>query len=373
MNKHLKRFLIFTAILVLIIALLVCYVLFVVIKQPTKIQDITQAPLNQWNRIELDDTVVSSDGSDYYLLTKKGSSNNVMIYFSGGGANWDEKTADSPITIFNMMQGKYNYFSRIPYYKLATMGGILKDDNPDNPFNDWTIIYVPYTTGDFHIGDNLIEYRDDLSVIHNGKKNVQAALAWTYQNIQNPDKLLIAGESAGGFATAFWTPEISDHYPQTPTYAYIDSSNITTERWPTIIDQTWNADFENTFGYKPQADLIASALEYNLRNYPSITFLQSSTMYDVLLMSFESQLNQTVIDDTSKQAWSSAMKKTLQDLGKYDNYYSFITNEGKTGIQDTTHTISPANSFYTFKANGIPFVEWLSDAVINDAPQSLSD
>ena len=30
------------------------------------------------------------------------------------------------------------------------VGGFLDTANPDNPFKDWTIVYVPYCTGDLN-------------------------------------------------------------------------------------------------------------------------------------------------------------------------------------------------------------------------------
>ncbi|MFD1908324.1 hypothetical protein ACFSQ7_36515 [Paenibacillus rhizoplanae] len=78
------------------------------------------------------------------------------------------------------------------------------------------MVYLPYSTGDFHIGNRTATYpREDSSTFtmrYNGRNNVRSSLDWIYANVAKPDKLLIAGESAGGFGSAFWAPEISNHY-----------------------------------------------------------------------------------------------------------------------------------------------------------------
>ena len=36
------------------------------------------------------------------------------------------------------------------------VGGMLATANPDNPFRDWTIVYVPYCTGDLGAGNRIL-------------------------------------------------------------------------------------------------------------------------------------------------------------------------------------------------------------------------
>jgi hypothetical protein len=371
-TKILKRILILLSIVVVFLLILTTILFIFVIKRPTKISDFSKTELNKWNKITLDSSVKSGDGSEYYLLTKKGTSNKWIIFFSGGGMNWDEASTASPITISSMLQGEpLTYFTNVPFYQLSTMGGILEADNKNNPFNDWNFIYIPYSTGDFHIGNNAVTYEKNNkthSSYHNGKSNVLACLNWFFNNVAQPDKIFICGESAGGFGAAFWTPYIAEHETNTQIFEYSDSSYITTDKWADIVDSYWNADFKHTFGYEPKADIIATALSYDAVFYPNITFLQSNTLYDNLLINFQKRLNGVQADDSEyKDIWSEQMLNAAKKLAyNYKNYKYFITNYSLDAKKGTTpHTLSVADSFYDAKEEDISLCDWLFNSVEN--------
>ncbi|MDQ3544427.1 MAG: hypothetical protein M3431_11295, partial [Actinomycetota bacterium] len=46
------------------------------------------------------------------------------------------------------------------------------------PFADYSVVYVPYCTGDVHVGDTTREYSPDLTVEHNGYVNGTTALGY---------------------------------------------------------------------------------------------------------------------------------------------------------------------------------------------------
>ena len=56
--------------------------------------------------------------------------------------------------------------------------GFYDLDNPDNPFNGWTLVHIPYCTGDIHWGDNVVEYTDDLTIHHKGQVNFKVVMEW---------------------------------------------------------------------------------------------------------------------------------------------------------------------------------------------------
>ena len=70
---------------------------------------------------------------------------------------------------------------RVDAHELAEYRGIFDRSNPENPFKDFSVIVVPYCTGDVHIGDASRRYGDDPSsrpVAHRGYRNVAAVLGW---------------------------------------------------------------------------------------------------------------------------------------------------------------------------------------------------
>ncbi|GGD77055.1 pectinacetylesterase family protein [Paenibacillus nasutitermitis] len=343
-------------------------------KKPPILPPAAEAKPYKWNRVELDGNVLSSDGSEYHLLTKKGENRNWIFFFSGGGASWDETSASYPIKVMNVIKGQDagNYFANIPFYLLTILGGIMAPNNPDNPFREWNVVYIPYSTGDFHIGQRTTEYKkqDGSSFImhYNGRSNVQSSLEWIYAHVDKPEKLLIAGESAGGFGSAFWAGEIASHYKEAEIYQYSDSSYLYSEKWPDIVDKEWQSDFERTFGYQAEADLIGSAFKGNQRQLPeNAVLLQSYSLYDEVLIHFQRKINdfEGPADPQIIADWSHQMRESTKKLAaSLPNYYYFLTDYGlnaKTGT--TSHTFATRDDFYKAEEDGVKLMNWLDDII----------
>ncbi|WP_098749553.1 pectin acetylesterase-family hydrolase [Paenibacillus sp. EZ-K15] len=369
----------------LTLGVLAGYVYFFILEKPAEPDKWAAAERYVWNKIKFDQDaqVISADGSEYYLLANKGAAaeDKLIIYFSGGGVAWDAVTAAQPINLSNVMKNgeiKY-YFPNIPFFKVSTLGGLLKNNNPDNPFKDWNIVYIPYSTGDLHIGNASKEYTDakgkSFTMRYNGQANTRAALEWIANHFAAPEKILIAGESAGGFGAAFWAPEIAKRYPDARIYQYSDGSYLNANRWPDIIDNEWKVNFAETFGYEVNGDLISSVFAANRKLLPdNAVILQSNTLYDELLFDFEKDLNGDVLDDGEYvHRWSARMLQSAGELTQgLPGYYYYITDYGlneKTGR--TPHTLSPLNHFYKAEQDGVKLMKWLDDAVNKDEYYSV--
>jgi len=370
---------------VISLGLLVGYAYFFVIEKPAaEPSEWAEAKQYVWTKIKFDKAAntISSDGSDYYMFANKGAANKLIIYFSGGGVAWNEATASRPISLGNIIKSggeiKY-YFPNIPFYKLSTLGGMLENNNPDNPLRDWNVVYIPYTTGDFHIGHASQTYKNEsgkpFTMHYNGEANTRAALEWITAHFDAPEKILIAGESAGGFGAAFWTPTIASYYPDARIYQYADSSYLNSDHWPEIIANEWQTDVEGTFGYKVRGDLITSLFEENSKRLPpNAILLQSNTVADELLYDFERDLNEDEADENQYlQQWSKRMRQSAGELAAATpNYYYYITDYGRNdNTGKTPHTLSPLNHFYRAVQDGVLLKQWFDDAINKDTFYSV--
>jgi Pectinacetylesterase len=97
------------------------------------------------------------NGADYAIYVKPGNSEKLLIEFQGGGACWD-----------------YNSCFVTPLTSLAPLAtppsSVLTSEDADNPYLGSTMIYVPYCTGDVHIGKHIAQYKDK-TVYHYGQFN----------------------------------------------------------------------------------------------------------------------------------------------------------------------------------------------------------
>ncbi len=155
-------------------------------------------------------------GTPYKVYVRPGTNDKVLFYLEGGGGCWDEescfgetqfgaKTTSDPIAPLAVFQG-----------------GIFATSNPDNPFDGWNVLYVPYCDGSVFSGDNVVEY-DRGTVYHRGQVNLSAAIDVMRDNFPAPSEIVVSGSSAGGFGTFPGYGVMRVAYPDTPMLVLNDS------------------------------------------------------------------------------------------------------------------------------------------------------
>lgn len=173
-----------------------------------------------WTKVYPEGGTACLRGDPYAFWVKPGATDKLMIYFEGGGGCWDEKTCKP---------GSKFVHDRIaeedgPAYK----AGIFDAHRDENPFKDYTSVFIPYCTGDVHWGDKRVNYETEqadtpLQVHHYGAINASAALAWAYENATDPKSIVVAGCSAGSVGARVHAPEVIDHYPDAQVTTIGDS------------------------------------------------------------------------------------------------------------------------------------------------------
>ena len=332
-------------------------------------------PTSKWARVDLSTATTCSDGSPYRIYTRRGTSDNLIIHFAGGGAAWDGDTASQPIELTNLSG---YYIAAIPDIVRAVLGGIFQLDRPENPFAAWNVVYIPYCTADFDIGNVTQTYTSSagktVTLHHNGRQNVTEALAWVFKTFDPPPKLLVSGESAGGFATLFWIAPIAKHYSTSDVYQLADGVYLDSPQWDTIVNTTWQADTVNQWGFAVAPDLTASAyLSHLAQPLPNVTYLHLNTLYDGTLMFFTTRLNNVSNDARFRAQWSRGLVTSMQRLSNSGlKYFYYITDYGQDKTSGATpHTSVSAPLFYEITQSGTPLSEWLTRAVIEGKPFSV--
>ena len=380
MRKWLRRLLIGTAGLCLLIGLSALGIYLFIVEKPADNVPLTAIQPYQWNKIDLNIGTVSSDGSPYYVWARKGEQPNWIIFFSGGGIAWDGPSAEEPIQLTNLLRGKDpgNYFANIPFYMLTMLDGLLAHDREENPFRDWNVLYIPYATGDLHIGDRVALYEgtdgETLTMRYNGRHNVQAALAWLYDHVENPEKLLVAGESAGAFGAAFWAEEIANHYRDSAVYQYSDSAFLYSERWPQIINEEWQAMPEERTGFQPEADLIGAITRHNGSvSEGEAVVLQSYSLYDEVLIRYQRKLNGD--ESLTPDAWTIQLRESVAAMdAALPNYAYYLTDQDRDSESGMTpHTYATRGALYETEQDGISLLQWLDDVINGDQHYSVGE
>lgn len=168
-----------------------------------------------WQKVELPGTVCGN-GSQYKFFARRTSSPNLLFFFEGGGACWDYDTCSGRAGVLgaanpNGIPDDYMTRFTAKYVSPIVNGadpGIPLRSRTDLPTKDWNIVYMPYCTGDTHIGNRSATYVDPtgqqppLAWRHNGYVNTRAAAEWAHGQFPSVGKLLVTGFSAGGTATS---------------------------------------------------------------------------------------------------------------------------------------------------------------------------
>ncbi len=136
-------------------------------------------------------------GNEFSMFTRDGSSNNLLIFLQGGGFC-------SPVSC----EAVEDIIPLVPF-------GILNPADPENPAANFDVGYVPYCDGSGMMGDNEVDSDGDgvNDRFFRGVQNLSASLDVIAQNYPSPEKIVLAGNSAGGFAVHAALPLVRKLYP----------------------------------------------------------------------------------------------------------------------------------------------------------------
>ena len=163
-----------------------------------------QTAAKNWQRISGGEGTSCSDGTAYSFFAHPGNGRDLLIYFQGGGACWSDATCNPRLGL---------YRPNLKEVDPANEHGIFDFANAENPFRDYFVVFVPYCTGDVHLGNRTAKYSPDKPELHhNGFKNAMSALRWVFANVAAPQAIFVAGGSAGAIASPFYAGRIAEHY-----------------------------------------------------------------------------------------------------------------------------------------------------------------
>lgn len=381
LGKFLKWF---ALVLISLLFLGFLYVWFIILAKPKEVSRAVEANDHEWRTVPMHGQTLCSDGSPYSIFIKKGNSANLIIHFSGGGACWDNITCAAPISLASVFDGdtrqlKSFYFPSVPKIIPAILTGLLDNEAESNPFKDWNVVFIPYCTGDLHIGNTTNSYSIDgkqFEIHHNGRNNSLEALQWVFDNFENPGKVLVSGESAGAYGSAFWAPRVAAHYESKKIYQLSDGSLLASNRWNEIVDTVWKAESESYLKFKIGKDIFEDVLLHQPDGLNDrIKHLHSNTVYDVVLTRFSAALNHTpTVTNEFIDDWSLNMRGSMKRLSESKLDYHYFLSDCKYDSKNhsTPHTLDGFD-YYNCTTDQISFPEWLKKNIIEDDSLSVGN
>ncbi len=339
--------------------------------------------------------------AEFSFWSKKGKSDNVAVFFEGGGACWDATTCSFPLSdkLPPGIPVELQFF--VPAIDPASTpddyDGIFDTDNPANPIRDWSIVYIPYCTGDLHTGSSTKTYTQpnpapgvpynpyipgSFPIRHGGFDNFMVVMDWMKKNIDKPKNVLVAGASAGGYGAIANFPWIERAYRNAHTYVIADASQgVTTPGFDGFGRNAWNMQLAPwAFGNNPSAIPGPELLRVAAKARPKVKAAQFTTAYDETQISFYGYMaayygfagfyggggscanlpvgGSNIVPGVAID-WNHQMVATLL------SYASDVPNFRYYLAAGSYHTLMRSSRFYTENSAGIVFSQWVDDMLSN--------
>lgn len=311
---------------------------------------LTDLPQN-WTKIEPAGDTRCAHNTPYAFWVHPGTTNKVIIYFQGGGGCYSAETCGLAGSYKDAVTDNDN-----PAY---TTSGIFNFNRPENPFREYTMVFVPYCTGDVHAGNRAETYTTQsghtFDIYHRGYVNAHTALNWVYDNFEQPDSIFITGCSAGSIGSILHTPHVIQHYPETAVIQLGDSGGGLTSYILWDIDADYDAgDYFPSWIPNMQEKIAhsftVSAFTIAVANYyPTYIFAQYNAAND------STQRRYFIADGGAEEDFAAALQASLTEIHNNSNNFRSYTAEGER------HCILKYTNFYVEETGGIRFRDWVAN------------
>ena len=313
----------------------------------------TTAPADQkWRKVVPGGDCECADGSEFAFWEHRADATKVVFFLDGGGACHEATTC-----AFTGLGagGEENYDWKITDDP-AGEGGIFDFARADNPFRDYSFIYVPSCTGDAHLGDVTREYSPELTVEHNGFVNGTAALSYLAEHYPAAAQVVVVGKSVGSISAPIYGGLASDLLPDAQVTVLggqsghiPDDPDLNAE----IFGEGWGA-YANMPDWEVNQGLTA-------RDWGAPRFWIQAGLHDpeIVVARFDFAYDRSAAegaeasgqDPSELLAVIDANEAAIEDAGVALHSY---TAPGRD------HGIFEWPTFYEVEVNGEKFVDWVT-------------
>jgi len=308
------------------------------------------------------DQAICSRGTPYRFFAFGGDPKRLVLDFEGGGACWSELTCSVADAIFAEAAATTDDIESVR--DNPDLGGIYRLDDAANPLAGWSLVHIPYCTGDVHWGDATHKYTDDNTINHRGKKNVQTVLDWVVDRYPAPETIFVTGCSAGAYGAIGYASWVAERWPKADVRVLADSgAGIITDTFFEDSFPNWNALPTLVENLPELGEVALSTLNIKdlyiatAKAYPNMRIGQYNSTFDK-----DQTFYYTVMGGGSD--WSQRMQATVAAISAVAPNFRAYQAPGPI------HCIHPYRFFYEREtgpsAAPIDYVTWL-DEFINGA------
>jgi Pectinacetylesterase len=307
-----------------------------------------------WERIVPGGDCACADGSEFAFWERRADPTKVVFYLDGGGICVDARTC-----AFTGTAGESDFYNwSIEGEDPAFPGdGIFDFDRADNPFADYSFVYVASCTGDADLGDVTREYSSELTVEHNGFVNGTAALGYLAEHYPDAAQVVVTGRTSGSVAAPVYGGLAADLVPDAQVTvfgaqsgAFPDDPDFNAD----VLGELWGAH-ENMPDWEVNEGLTAR--EWGIPRFwiqaglhdPDIVMARFDYAFDPNAARTVETL--TGLDASNLVALIDANEEAIEEAGVVMHSYTAPGEE---------HGIFEYDAFYELEVNGVTLVDWIA-------------
>ncbi|MEE2777325.1 MAG: pectin acetylesterase-family hydrolase [Acidobacteriota bacterium] len=324
-----------------------------------------------WNTFEPGGETTCSDGSPFHFFARPGDPEKVIFYLQGGGGCWNGATCDRDGQPTYSMTAVERLIEAKPGEERpeGAQGGIFDYTRADNPLRDYSAVFVPYCTGDVHLGNRLAAYEapagedheaHEFTTEHKGAVNVRAALDWTFSAFASPETVFVTGSSAGSIPSPYYAHVIKAHYPSSRVVQLGDASGG-------YRRQTGSARPHEAWG---TLDVVAdvpglAALASEEFNYERLYIEAGKANPDIAFAQFDNAEDGVQLRFLGISGAGADSLEPLLDANRADIAAAVPNFRAYTAGGDA-HTILQRDTFYSLRVGKVLFRDWLAALVAGE-------
>jgi hypothetical protein len=321
---------------------------------------------SEWQKVLPGGDSECADGSEFAFWERKADPTKMVFYLDGGGVCFDAASCTNANTPNTGERAGPDYDPNVDGENPAREGGMFDLARADNPFRDYSFIYVPLCTADSHLGDVTRVYSSELTVRHKGFVNGMAALNYLGENYPDAVQVVVIGKTAGSVAAPIYGGLVADLLPDAQitvfgaqSGAFPDDPDLNAE----IIGELWGA-FDNMPAWEINEGLTAR--EWGPRQFwiqaglhdPDIVIARFDYAFDPHAVEALKYLSIPGVDPSNPLAVIDANEAAIEATGVV--LYSY-TSPGQG------HGILEYETFFDMEVNGVRLVDWI-EALIAGEP-----
>ncbi len=319
-----------------------------------------------WEKVTGTDACRCSDGSEFHHWVHEGDPTRVLFVLEGGGACFSAETCRS-----GGATAKLDLAGDLPDEPGSTGGdgravpasrGLVDVTNPDNPLAGYSVVYVPYCTGDLHLGNEARDYGGGVVIEHRGRVNATTALERMAREFPDAEEVVVLGFSAGSAGAPLYGGLAHDLLPGADVTVIADASSAYPgdELVTGAIGELWGAfddlpAWPTSAGQPRTAWSLPGLFVQAGRHVPGITLATIDTAEDAVQRLFTDLIG---FEDSRLIELMSANHAFIEASGV--ELSSWI-GPGELHVSTATD-----DDLYGSEVGGTALVDWIGDLLAGD-------